>query len=90
MSGAISPEQREILLKVIEHPPRGSKLDVAKRAGVDLYELVENLCLTPTQRARKMEARVNRMMERARRKKLRRDQRKKKSISSGPTTEQST
>jgi hypothetical protein len=78
MSGAITPEQRDMLLKTIENPPRGSKLDIARRAGVDLYELVENLCLTPTQRARKMEARLNRMVERARRKRLRRDERKKK------------
>ncbi len=78
MGDAITPEQREMLLKVIEHPPRGSKLDIAKRAGVDLYELVDNLCLIPTQRARKMEARLSRMVERARRKRLRRDERKKK------------
>jgi hypothetical protein len=90
MGEAITPEQRELLLRAIEDPPRGSKLDIAKRAGVDLYELVENLCLTPTRRARKMEARLNRMLERARRKKLRRDQRKKKSMSSDAAPEQST
>jgi len=78
MSGAITPEQRDLLLKMIENPPRGSKLDIARRAGVDLHVLVENLCLTPEQRIRKMEARLNRMLERARRKKLRRDERKKK------------
>jgi hypothetical protein len=78
MSGAITPEQRDMLLKIIENPPGGSKLDIAKRAGVDLYALVENLCLTPTQRAMKMEARLNRMSERARRKKRRRDERKKR------------
>jgi len=76
MGDTITREQREILLKAIEHPPRGSGLDIAKRAGVDLYDLIENLCLTPTQRIRKMEARLNRMLERARRKKLRRDKRK--------------
>ncbi len=78
MSGAITPEQRDLLLKMIENPPRGSKLDIARRAGVDLHVLIENLCLTPEQRIRKMEARLNRMLERARRKKLRRDERKKK------------
>jgi hypothetical protein len=90
MGDTISPEQREMLLKVIERPPRGGKLDIAKRAGVDLYDLVENLCLTPTQRIRKMEARLNRMLERARRKKLRRDERKKRSTTSGATPEKST
>jgi hypothetical protein len=89
MGDTITPEQREMLLKVIEHPPRGGPLDIAKRRGVDLYELVENLCLTPTQRARKIEARLNRMLERARRKRLRRDQRKKVSTSSAATPEKS-
>jgi hypothetical protein len=56
MGDALTSEQREILLRVIEHPPRGGALDIAKRAGVDLHELVENLCMTPTQRAMKMEA----------------------------------
>jgi hypothetical protein len=79
MSGAITPEQRDLLLKIIENPPRGSKLNLARRAGFDLHVLVENLCLTPEQRIRKMEARLNRMLERARRKQLRREKRRKTS-----------
>jgi len=90
MRHSITPEERDLLLKVIENPPRGSKLDIAKRAGVDLCALVENLCLTPEQRIRKMEARLNRMVERARRKRLRRDERKKKSTSLGTTAEKAT
>ena len=90
MSRAITPEERDMLLKVIENPPRGSKLYIAKRAGVDLYALIENLCLTPEQRIRKMEARLDRMLERARRKQPRRDERKKKSTPLSTTPEKAT
>jgi len=79
MDRAIMPEERELLLKAIENPPRGSALDSAKRWGVDLRALVDNLCLTTTERIRKMTDRVNLMMERARRKQLRKALRKKKS-----------
>jgi hypothetical protein len=78
MNDVLTSEQRDMLLKIIENPPRCSKLDIARRAGVDLRVLVENFCLTPTQRARKMEARLNRMLERARRKHLLRNARKNK------------
>ncbi len=70
MNRAITPEEREILLKAIENPPRGSALESAKRWGVDLRALVDNLCLTTTERIRKMTNRVNLMMDRARRKQL--------------------
>jgi hypothetical protein len=79
MEQAITPEQREILLSAIENPPRGSALDRAKRWGVDLQALVDNLCLTPAERIRKMTRRVNLMLERARRKQLRKAARNKKS-----------
>ncbi len=77
MDRAITPEEREMLLKAIENPPRGSALDSAKRWGVDLRALVDNLCLTTTERLRKMTKRVNLMLERARRKQLRKAMRKK-------------
>jgi hypothetical protein len=79
MDEGITPEQREILLKLIENPPRGSALDSAKRWGVDLQALVHNLCLTPGERIRKMTRRVNLMLERARRKQLRKAAHKRKS-----------
>jgi hypothetical protein len=87
---ALTPEEREMLLKLTENAPRGNKLDRAKRAGVDLHVLIENLCLSPEQRIRKMEARVNRMLERGRRKKLQRDERKRKSTSLGSEAERAT
>jgi hypothetical protein len=79
MDPAVTPEQREMLLKAIENPPLGSDLDRARRWGIDLRELVDNLCLTPTERLRKMTKRVNLLLERSRRKQLRKATRKKKS-----------
>jgi hypothetical protein len=50
---------------------------IARNHGVDLLQLVENLCLTPTGRARKFSTLVNKMLEGARREHLRKPQRKK-------------
>ena len=44
------------LLSLVNKPPRGSKIEAAKRYGVDLTLTVRRLGLTPTQRAREMEA----------------------------------
>ena len=65
MSDAITPEQREMLLKAIENPPRGSALERAKRWGVQLHTFVDNLCLTPTDRAFKFSRVANLMRGRA-------------------------
>jgi hypothetical protein len=81
MDRAITPEQREMLFKAIENPPLGSALDIARRWRIDLRELVDNLCLTPTERLRKMTKRVNLILERARRKQLRKAARKKNQTS---------
>ena len=43
----MTPEQRELALKLIDNPPFGSALEKAKRWGVNLRTLVDNLCLTP-------------------------------------------
>ena len=43
------------LLGLVNKPPRGSKIEAAKRYGVDLTLTVRRLGLTPTQRAREME-----------------------------------
>jgi hypothetical protein len=47
-------EQKKRALRLIARPPRGSKLAAAKKYGVDLTLLVENLSLTPTERAKKL------------------------------------
>jgi len=43
------------LLGLVSKPPRGSKIEAAKRYGVDLTLTIRRLGLTPTQRAREME-----------------------------------
>lgn len=48
----MTPEQRKLAWELITNPPPGSKLAEAKAYGVDLTLLVENLSLTPTERAR--------------------------------------
>jgi hypothetical protein len=50
----MTSDQRKRALRLIAHPPRGSKLASAKKYGVDLTLLVENLSLTPTERAKKL------------------------------------
>ncbi len=50
----MTPDQRKRALQLIAHPPRGSKLAKAKKHGVDLTLLIENLSLTPTERAKKL------------------------------------
>jgi hypothetical protein len=84
MDRAITPEEREILLKAIESPPLGSPLNKARRYGVNLRVLVDNLSLTPTERMLKWQAQVNLMLERGRRKQLRKAMRKKKPAADGP------
>jgi hypothetical protein len=50
----MTPDQKKRALRLIAHPPRGSKLAKAKKYGVDLTLLIENLSLTPTERAKKL------------------------------------
>ncbi len=50
----MTPDQRKLALQLIARPPRKSKLAAAKKYGVDLTLLVENLSLTPTERAKKL------------------------------------
>ncbi len=50
----MTPEQEKLAYELIADPPLGSKLAEAKRHGIDLTLLVENLKLTPTQRAQKL------------------------------------
>jgi len=50
----MTADQRKRALQLIARPPRKSKLAAAKKYGVDLTLLVENLSLTPTERAKKL------------------------------------
>lgn len=46
-------ETEEEIRQLIEHPPEGSDIAEAKRFGVDLYSILENLKLTPVERFRR-------------------------------------
>ena len=48
-----SKSSEERLLHLVEHPPEGSAIAEAKRFGVDLYGILENLKLTPAERFRR-------------------------------------
>jgi uncharacterized protein (DUF2461 family) len=50
----MTADQRKRALQLIARPPRRSKLAAAKKYGVDLTLLIENLSLTPTERAKKL------------------------------------
>lgn len=76
----MTPEQQKLAYELITYPPRGSALERAKRWGANLRALVDNLCLTHTERAPKWSRQVNLMIDRAKRKQLRKTARKKKSV----------
>lgn len=48
----MTPEQETLALELINNPPPGSDLAVAKEFGVDLTLLISTLRRTPTERAR--------------------------------------
>ena len=50
----MTPEQSKLAYELITNPPPGSKLAKAKEYGTDLTLLLENLKLTPTERAIKL------------------------------------
>lgn len=43
----------------LRNPPPGSKAFEAKEYGIDMEELIENLKLTPEERLRKLQVRIN-------------------------------
>jgi len=46
-------EEENRLRHLIENPPEGSDIAEAKKFGVDLYGILENLKLTPAERLRR-------------------------------------
>ena len=50
----MTPKQRKLAYKLITNPPPGSDIAAARDYGIDLTLLVENLALTPTERALKL------------------------------------
>ena len=51
----LTPEQLARAEAALLHPSPGSRIEAAKNYGVDLTLLVEQLRLTPDERARKLE-----------------------------------
>jgi hypothetical protein len=52
-SKSITRRAEERIRGLIDHPPRGSAIAEAKKFGVDLYSILENLKLTPAKRFRR-------------------------------------
>lgn len=48
-------EEYERLFELIQNPPPGSKIEAAKRYGVDLTLTLRNLSLSPHERVKEME-----------------------------------
>lgn len=55
LSGRMTAEQRDRLIRLINDPPPGSKLAAAKEYGIDLTLLLTTLELTPTERLEKLQ-----------------------------------
>jgi hypothetical protein len=52
----LTPEELVRAENCLLHPARGSRTEAAKNFGIDLTLLVEQLRLTPSERARKLES----------------------------------
>jgi hypothetical protein len=52
----LTPDQLTRAEGCLLHPARGSRIEAAGNYGIDLTLLVEQLRLTPAERARKLEA----------------------------------
>jgi hypothetical protein len=51
----MTPEEHKRLYELIQNPPPGSKIEAAKKFGIDLTLTLRRLLLTPTERARELE-----------------------------------
>jgi hypothetical protein len=51
----MNPEEHKRLYRLIQDPPAGSKIEAAKKFGIDLTLTLHNLTLTPTERIEQME-----------------------------------
>ena len=51
----LTPEQLARAEQCLLHPAQGSRIEAARDPGIDLTLLVEQLRLTPAERARKLE-----------------------------------
>jgi len=51
----MTAEERELLIRLINDPPPGSKIAAARDYGVDLTLLVRRMEMTPTERVQELE-----------------------------------
>ena len=51
----MTAEEQRRLFDLVANPPPGSKVEAAKKFGIDLTLNLRNLVLTPTERIQKME-----------------------------------
>ncbi len=56
MMYTMKPRARDRLLRLLENPPKGSRIAAAKEFGVDLTLNVRKLGLTPTERMEEMQS----------------------------------
>jgi len=49
-------EEQEYLYNLVQNPPPGSKIEAAKKYGVDLTLNLRRLAMTPTERVQEMES----------------------------------
>jgi hypothetical protein len=52
----LTPEQLRIAEDRLRNPAPGSRIEAAKKYGIDMSLLIEQLRLTPAERAEKMES----------------------------------
>ena len=52
----MTEEEKKRLYELVQNPPPGSKIEAAKKYGVDLTLNLRRLAMTPTERAEAMEA----------------------------------
>jgi hypothetical protein len=64
-AGAMTPDEKARLKALIDNPPPGSKIEAAKKFGVDLYMTLRRLEMTPTERVRELES-VSRFVQKLR------------------------
>ena len=61
----LTSEQFALARERLSHPAPGSRIEAARRYGIDLTLLAEQLRLTPAERARKLE-RASKALEKVR------------------------
>jgi len=59
----MTPEEQRRLYDLVANPPPGSKIEAAKKFGIDLTLNLRRLALTPTERSREMEGALRFLMK---------------------------